>query len=225
MAGQRGQYADSNPEYSTDTLTSGDVVYCLITSNSSCGLAKSNSIPVTVNPVPVIAAGQVFNIPYGKSMQLDPAVTGNVVSYNWSPPVGLSDTAIRDPVADPATSTQYILQVVSAGGCKASGGITVYVYTPLSISNAFTPNGDGRNDVFYVLGGPEGSVIKGFNIYDRWGLKVFGVHDVMPGDPAFGWDGRYGGKPAPAGVYVYEVVMSYPGGGMQSYRGTVVLVR
>jgi hypothetical protein len=79
--------------------------------------------------------------------------------------------------------------------------------------------------VFYVLGGPEGSVIKGFNIYDRWGQEVFRVHDGTPGDPAFGWDGRYGGKPAPAGVYVYEVVMSYPGGGMQRYRGTVVLVR
>lgn len=216
---------DSSPVYSSDTLSSGDVVYCLITSNASCGLSKSNSISVTVNPVPVITPGQVFNVPYGKSLQLDPVVTGNVVSYHWSPPVGLSDTAVRDPVADPAATMEYNLQVVSAGGCKVSAEITVNVYTPVRLPNAFTPNGDGRNDVFYVLGGPEGSVIKGFNIYDRWGQEVFRVHDGTPGDPAFGWDGRYGGKPAPAGVYVYEVVMSYPGGGMQRYQGTVVLVR
>jgi flagellar hook assembly protein FlgD len=76
-----------------------------------------------------------------------------------------------------------------------------------------------------VLGGPEGSVIRGFNIYDRWGQEVFRVHDGAPGDPAFGWDGRYGGKPAPSGVYVYEVVMSIPGGKVQVYKGTVVLVR
>ena len=211
--------------YRSDTLTSGDVVYCLITSDASCGLAKSNSIPVTVNPVPSVAAGQIFNIPYGQSLELNPVVSGDIVSYSWSPGSGLSDSTIVDPVADPPFTTVYTLQVVSEGGCKVSGECTVYVYTPLKIPNAFTPNGDGRNDRFYVLGGPEGSVIKGFNIYDRWGQEVFRVHDGMPGDPAFGWDGRYGGKPAPAGVYVYEMVMSYPGGRIQTYQGTVVLVR
>jgi gliding motility-associated-like protein len=211
--------------YRSDTLTSGDVVYCLITSDASCGLAKSNSIPVTVFSAPSVSAGQIFNIPYGQSLELNPTVSGDIVSYNWSPGAGLSDSTIADPVADPRYSITYNLQVVAAGGCKAGGEITVDVYTPLILPNAFTPNGDGRNDVFYVLGGPEGSVIKGFNIYDRWGQEVFRAHDGMPGDPAFGWDGRYGGKPAPSGVYVYEVVMSRPGGKVQVYKGTVVLVR
>ena len=217
--------SDKDDAYRSDTLTSGDVVYCLITSDASCGLAKSNSIPVTVYPTPSVVAGQFFNIPYGQSLQLDPDVSGNIVSYNWSPGAGLSDSTIANPVADPRYSITYNLQVVAAGGCKAGGEITVDVYTPLRLPSAFTPNGDGRNDVFYVLGGPEGSVIKGFNIYDRWGQAVFRVHDGAPGDPAFGWDGRYGGKPAPAGVYVYEVVMDYSGGKAQVYKGTVVLVR
>ena len=215
----------SGPVYSSDTLTSGDVVYCLITSDASCGLAKSNSIPVTVYPTPSIAAGQIFNIPYGQSLQLEPAITGNIESYLWRPAAGLSDSTIMNPVADPPYSITYELQVTAAGGCSAKGEITVNVYTPLSLPNAFSPNGDGRNDIFYVLGGPEGSVIKGFNIYDRWGQQVFRVHDGTPGDPAFGWNGLYGGKPAPAGVYVYEVVMSYAGGKVQAYKGTVVLVR
>jgi len=216
---------ESGNVYRSDTLTSGDVVYCLITSDASCGLAKSNSIPVTVYPVPSIAAGQVFNIPYGQRLELDPVVSGDIVSYDWSPSAGLSDSVVANPVADPPYSTAYELQVTAAGGCTAKGSITVNVYTPLALPNAFSPNGDGRNDIFYVLGGPEGSVIKGFNIYDRWGQEVFRVHDGAPGDPAFGWDGRYGGKPAPAGVYVYEVVMSYPGSRIQRYQGTVVLVR
>jgi gliding motility-associated-like protein len=217
--------SESGNAYRSDTLTSGDVVYCLITSDASCGLAKSNSIPVTVYPAPSVAAGQVFNVPYGQSLQLEPVVSGDIVSYDWSPSAGLSDSIVANPVADPPYATDYELQVTAAGGCTAKGSITVNVYTPLALPNAFSPNGDGRNDIFYVLGGPEGSVIKGFNIYDRWGQEVFRVHDGAPGDPAFGWDGRYGGKPAPVGVYVYEVVMSYPGSRMQRYQGTVVLVR
>ena len=217
--------SDSSDIYRSDTLTSGDVVYCLITSDASCGLAKSNSIPVTIYPTPSVTAGQIFNIPYGQSLQLAPVVSGDIVSYNWSPSAGLSDSVVANPVADPPYSTTYELQVTAAGGCTAKGAITVDVYTPLALPNAFSPNGDGRNDIFYVLGGPEGSVIRGFNIYDRWGQEVFRVHDGAPGDPAFGWDGRYGGKPAPSGVYVYEVVMSIPGGKVQVYKGTVVLVR
>jgi gliding motility-associated-like protein len=217
--------SDISNVYRSDTLTSGDVVYCLITSDASCGLAKSNNIPVTVYPSPSVTAGQVFNIPYGQALQLNPVISGDIVSYNWSPGAGLSDSTIADPVADPRYSTTYTLQVVAPGGCKAPGEVTVYVYTPLTLPNAFTPNGDGRNDIFYVLGGPEGSVVKNLSIFDRWGQEVFQVHGGAPGDPAFGWNGRYRGNPAPVGVYVYEVVMGYPGGKVQTYKGTVVLVR
>jgi gliding motility-associated-like protein len=122
-------------------------------------------------------------------------------------------------------TTTYLLAVTTPGGCKASGEITVDIYTPLSIPNAFTPNGDGRNDVLYVLGGPEGSRIKDFTIFDRWGQAVFRSEGGMPGDAGTGWDGRYRGMPAPAGVYVYEVVMGYANGKQQVYKGTVILVR
>lgn len=211
-------YTDSNP-------VSGDVVYCLITSDDVCGLAKSNSIPITVNPVPSVAAGQVFNIVYGQSQELDPVITGNIASYAWTPGAGLSDSTIRDPVADPARTTVYTLNVVADGGCKASGVITVDVYIPLSIPNAFTPNGDGHNDILYVLGGPAGSQVREFNIYNRWGQSVFRVHDVAPGDRQYGWNGTIGGRPAPPGTYVYIVVLSLAGGQQQVYKGTVELIR
>ena len=54
------------------------------------------------------------------------------------------------------------------------------VYTPLTVPNAFTPNGDGHNDVFYVLAGPEGIRISELNVYDRWGQCVFRNKGVRP---------------------------------------------
>lgn len=209
-----------------DSNTVGpQAVYCLITSDASCGLAKSNTIPVTIYPLPVVAPNQVFNIPYGKSMQLDPAITGSIQTYNWSPAIGLSDTTVRNPIADPTTSITYTLSVTSYGGCKTSGPITVDIYTPLGLPNAFSPNGDGHNDVLYVLGGPTGSLVKEFAIFNRWGQCLFKVHDAPPGDPAFGWKGFINGSPAPPETYIYMVVMKYAGGARQVYKGTVILVR
>jgi gliding motility-associated-like protein len=215
----------SSSEFSSSSLANGDVVYCLITSDASCGLAKSNSIPISVYPLPVIAPGQVFHIPYGQSLELEPVITGDIASYLWTPGTGLSGTTIRNPVADPAASTSYTLQVVSPGGCQASGTILVDVYTPLSIPSAFTPNGDGRNDILYVLGGPAGSQIREFAVFNRWGAAVFQVHNGAPGDPRYGWDGMIRGRPAPPDAYVYMVELSLAGGGRQVYKGSVMLIR
>jgi gliding motility-associated-like protein len=215
----------SGAVFTSDSLTGSEVVYCLITSDASCGLGKSNSIPVQFFPPPRIAAGQVFSIPYGQTLELDPAISGEVAHYLWTPGTGLSDSTIRSPVANPRHSTVYALSVISPGGCAASGSITVNIYTPLSMPGGFTPNGDGRNDILYVLGGPAGSRIKEFSIFSRWGQQLFRVHDVNPGDPRGGWNGYANGRPAPGGTYAYLVVMTLADGRQQVYKGTVVLIR
>jgi gliding motility-associated-like protein len=216
---------DSASTYTDSNATGGQVVYCLITSDASCGLAKSNSIAVTTYPLPAVASGQVVTIPYGKSEQLEPILTGDIASYSWTPAAGLSDTTIRDPVADPAVTTVYTLSLVSFGGCAASGTITVERYTPLRLPNAFTPNGDGRNSRFYVLGGPVNSQVEAFIVFNRQGAEVFQVHGVAPGDAASGWDGTFHGHAAAAGTYVYFVVLELAGGARERYKGTVELVR
>jgi gliding motility-associated-like protein len=216
---------DSASTYVDTSTSATQVIYCLINSNDACGLAKSNSIPIAIFALPTITPDQTFNIPYGKSLQLEPTITGDIASYTWTPATGLSDSAVRDPIAQPSATTIYTLSVATPGGCKASGQITVNVYTPLSIPNAFTPNGDGRNDLFYVLGGPSGSLVEDFAVYNRTGMEVFHVHDVGPGDPTFAWDGRFHGSPLPSGTYVYMVVMQYAGGQRQLYKGTVILIR
>lgn len=215
---------DDTAAYHTDSLTDKDVLTCLITSDDACGLAKSNSIPMTVDLPPTIAPGQVFSIKHGQSLTLTPIVEGPVTSWLWTPSTGLSDTTIANPVADPAATTLYQLKITN-GACSDTGSILVDVYTPLSIPNAFTPNGDGHNDLLYVLGGPEGSKIEVFTVFNRWGEAVFQTHNAAPGDPTRGWNGYSHGQPATAGTYVYQVLMRYANGTHQTYQGTVILIR
>ena len=216
---------DVSASFSGSNLSSGSIVSCLIVSDDACGLAKSNSIPLTVSTPPTVENGQIFTILHGHSLTLDPVTTGDIDSWRWSPATGLSDTTIADPVADPNVNTLYTLTVTAPGGCSASGTILVNVYTPLSIPGAFTPNGDGHNDDFYVLGGPVNSQVEDFAVFNRFGAELFHVHDVAPGDRTYGWNGTWHGSPAPAGTYVYVVVMKFAAGNRQVYKGTVILVR
>jgi len=216
---------DVNGTFTRSNFSNNDIVTCLITSDDICGLAKSNSIPLTVSIPPVIEPGQIFTIPRGGTLTLDPVISGTVNTWTWSPGSWLSDSTIADPVADPPASVIYTLMVEANGGCGDTAKILVDVFTPLALPNAFTPNGDGRNDRFYVLGGPVNSVVETFDVFNRWGQPVFRAHDVAPGDAAAGWDGRVNGSPAPPGTYVYVVVMRFATGTRQMFKGTVELIR
>ncbi len=211
--------------FSTGSLENNSIVTCLVTGDMGCQSGLSNSITMTVTPSPVIAPNQSFTFFPGKVLVLDPQVSGDIISYLWTPAAGLSNDTIFHPIANPSKTTYYTLKIVSSDGCQATGNILVKVFTKISVPNAFTPNGDGKNDVFYVLGGVEGAVVKDFSVFDRWGEKVFQVTDVATGDPAFGWNGSFKGLPAPGGTYVYIITIIFSNNTTQVYKGTVVLIR
>ena len=216
-----------SPDYSSNQLSNGDVLTCLITSDDVCGLAKSNSIPISVDLPPKVTGGQLYTILRGQRVTLEPVITGAPAGYtfNWSPATALSDPSIANPVADPTSNTLYTLKVSAPGGCSDTGSVFVNVYTPIRLPAAFTPNGDGHNDVFYVLGGPVNSRVTDFAVYNRFGAEIFAVHDAAPGDPRFGWNGTFHGSPAPTGTYVYLIEMQFADGSRQLYKGTVILIR
>lgn len=216
---------DGGARYVDVSPANGDRIGCIATDTSACAMATANTVSLTVNAVPIIQPGELFSMPYGGSVTLEPVIDGTVNSYAWTPASGLSDTTIRDPVATPASTTDYTLTLYAPDGCKAGGVVKVDVYTPLSIPNAFTPNGDGTNDIFYVLSGPPGTIIASMQVFDRWGQRVFGVHDIPPGDRAYGWNGNIAGRPAAAGTYVYLIAVRLPNGSPEVFKGTVEMVR
>ncbi len=88
------------------------------------------------------------------------------------------------------------------------------------VPSAFTPNGDGRNDVFKAIGNIPGSQSFIFRVYNRGGQVVFESRNIEKG-----WDGRIQGQPQPTGTYVWLVEHTNSLGEKKVYKGTAVLLR
>ena len=191
----------NDAQFTTGTLKDGDQVSCILTSSVACSLPtpSSNTISMTVNPVPVLIMGNDTVIIRGASILLAPSITGAITSYQWTPVTGLDNPSAPQTIAKPAQSTTYQLLVATDQGCPATGKITVEVYAPLQMPTAFTPNKDGRNDLFRIPPSIEID-LHNFSIYDRWGQRVF-----LTTNSSEGWDGTIGGRPQPGGAYVWEI--------------------
>ena len=142
-------------------------------------------------------------------------------NYEWIPHDFLSDAFIPDPVAALARDQTYILTVKNDDGCAAKDTIRIKVYEHLDIyvPSAFTPNGDGRNDVLHVIA-PGLKQLDYFRVYNRWGQVVFESKDLLKG-----WDGRINGQLPETGVYVWIMRGVNYLGDVIGRRGTVTLIR
>ena len=149
-----------------------------------------------------------------------------ISSVSWSPSAYLSCTDCLDPIANPPFSQQYIVSIKNEYGCIASDTSMIRTFTEgrVNIPNAFTPNGDGKNDVFYVIGNQEISLISEFSIYDRYGQKVFGLREIPANNPVFGWNGKVNGKTGAMGTYVYAISILFKDGTRQLFKGTITLI-
>lgn len=152
---------------------------------------------------------------------------GNASSFTWDPLQYLSCADCAMPVATAPYSTKFKVEARNEYSCTAVGYADIKTFTggKVNIPNGFTPNADGKNDVFYILGSNEISMLKDFSIFNRWGQKVFQVTNAPPNDPGFGWKGFVNGKEADAGTYVYFVKISFKDGTEELYKGTVTLIR
>lgn len=89
----------------------------------------------------------------------------------------------------------------------------------LLIPNAFSPNNDGQNDVFKICNMTNEKLID-FKVFNRWGTILFRTTD-----PKQGWDGMNKGQMQPIGVYGYVIRIGYSDGYVETYKGTVTLIR
>jgi gliding motility-associated-like protein len=92
------------------------------------------------------------------------------------------------------------------------------------IPNTFSPNNDGKNDIFYLRGTGLFRV-KTLRVFNRWGEVVFEKREVPVNNPGSGWDGTYKGKPAQADVYIYQLEILCANGELLKYSGNIALIR
>jgi len=143
-------------------------------------------------------------------------------TYTWTandkPIPGNGPTIQHNPTENP---TVYKVKVQLNNGCNPDSNSTRVVIKTVNIRlpNAFTPNNDGKNDVFvYITEDVLASV--DFKIYNRWGQLVFETREFNKG-----WDGKHNGRDAPSDVYVYVLVARDPGGNEEIRKGDVTLIR
>ena len=184
------------------------------------GCKDSAYVQVNVYRNPYANAGPDKSIILGDTATLNAFFKGTSVNFSWSPASFLDDKYSINPKAYPTVDTKYTLNVTSAVGCGvATDDVLVKVFKDIFIPNAFTPNGDGKNDMFQISAFGNYKLLRLF-IYNRNGQLVFKAIDTFNG-----WDGTFKGMPQASGVFVYYLELKSPIGKKISRRGTVLLIR
>ncbi len=176
------------------------------------------TIDATANPVAIVV---------GESSQLSVVPINEEYFYQWEPPDFLDNPFLNNPTSTPSETIEYIVTIIDAdpnGLCQKSDTVIVQVFdflcgTPnIFVPNAFTPNGDGENDVVFVRGG--GITDIKFSIFNRWGEEVFYTEDQ-----SVGWDGTYKGDLAEPAVFVYHLEAVCDEGETFFGKGNITLIR
>ncbi|MCB9270387.1 MAG: gliding motility-associated C-terminal domain-containing protein [Lewinellaceae bacterium] len=219
------------PVETTNGASLGAGTYSIrITDKLGCFL---DTTLVLVEPAEIqIDHGGDIVIDLGDSLVLTPVVTGMfpIVDYVWDPMDELNCTTqdCSSVLLAPSTNRTYTLIVTDATGCMQTAAIPVSVrlIRHVFIPNAFSPNDDGRNDLFQVFTGTGVTAINSMRVFDRWGNVLFDRENLTPSfGGTEGWDGRVNNRVMNPGVYVYVVDVTFRDGARIMYRGDVTLIR
>jgi gliding motility-associated-like protein len=184
------------------------------------GCKDTQTVKVYVANSGIINLGEDIILFPGETAQLN--AIGNCSNFIWTPSFGLSNVNIPNPIANPNTTTQYVVMGSTEYGCPTSDTIIVTRLNEsiINMPNAFTPgNGNHTNDFFHV--DKNGiATLNYFRIFNRWGQMVFETSDILKG-----WDGNYNGAPQPLGTYVYTVDAQTNTGKRFTKSGNVTLIR
>jgi len=142
------------------------------------------------------------------------------MNYSWTPASSLNVHSSTEVIAKPEERTKYTVVGRNEYGCQDTAFVDVQVdyNNHIVLPNAFTPNSDGKNDVFSI---PQGNwkILK-FDIYNRYGQAVY-----LYKENNNGWDGNFNGVACDAGVYYYTILLSMPDRTQTNLKGELHLLR
>ncbi|MEO8769570.1 MAG: gliding motility-associated C-terminal domain-containing protein [Ferruginibacter sp.] len=208
----------SDPNIANPVLSPTEsTTYILDATLQLCTATRTFTVTVQV---PSANAGSDQSINAGASVQLQTSASAG--TYLWTPATGLSSATSLNPIANPAETTTYTLTVTTPEGCTNSDVVTVNVKQDIGCTDpmvAFTPNGDGINDI-WLVGNQSCYANAAVQVYNRYGSKVFS-NDNYKND----WDGRYKGKLLPDGTYYFIIDFTLSNGKHHMVQGNVTILR
>jgi len=232
------QYAIDDEDFTNAGLF-GSLVGGLyeITVQDANGCTNTESVQVIEPPVVDVSLPEDFAIQLGGlPFDIEAIVNVGVDSsslQHWEWTQGRffleNDTTIYEPVREilPLETTLYEFFVIDTSGCIGIDQllITVNKDRKVYIPNAFSPNGDGNNDVFFIQSSQELERVKTFKIYNRWGEVVYELSNFFANDPNNGWDGMFRGQLMNQAVFVYYAEVEFKDGRVEILQGDVTLLK
>jgi gliding motility-associated-like protein len=195
-----------------------------IMDSRGCMIEYSFSFP-DVTPLEV-ELGPDQNIDLGDSIRIEALVNRGYDSLRWAPVGQSGDPTLATQVLKPLETTVYSVIVQDSLGCTARESVVITVNTPESLffPTAFSPDGNGLNDIYYIFADDDVRQIRAFYIFDRWGTLVFEQENFQPNDPNFGWDGKFRGKQMKPAVFVFSAEVEYIDGRVELVKGDFALL-
>jgi gliding motility-associated-like protein len=197
--------------------------YSLLVRNTASG-CTSTATPFVINAVPAIPSAPVVSISTAATCVAPTATititapAGTNLAYGIN---GVYQTLPVFPGLQPGSAYVFTVRNNTSGCISLPVNQTIPALgcnDDLFVPNAFSPNGDGKNDVLFVRGTSIRSMR--FLVYNQWGEKVFESNS-----PTIGWNGAFGGKQQPVGVYMYVLRAEMLDGAIINKKGSVTLVR
>jgi gliding motility-associated-like protein len=191
-----------------------------LTTTDAGGNSSSVTNNLTVHDVPTVTAELDTIIDLGGNVDLI-ATSPNFGSYQWTPSTYYIDCdTCATTFATPALDVDYIVIFTDPNGCTAQDTVSVEVnfIEGIGVPQAFSPNGDGHNDLLVVKGLGIDKMV--FKIYNRYGELIFESQEQT-----FGWDGTYKGKDENPGVFTWVLEYHLLNGTSKIISGNTTLIR
>lgn len=212
------------PPAGVNDLAAGSYLITLLDSHD-CLVQET----ATIGEPPAIQLdlGDDLYIELGEPIHLQPVLNvppSRLGSLTWEPAIceNCLDTLIM-----PLESMNLSLTVTDTQGCSATDSRVILVKKnrKVYVPNAFSPNNDGINDFLMVYAGANVREISLFEIFNRWGGRVFTATAFPPNNPTFGWDGKRHGAPLNDDVFTWKLVVNYIDGKSELFTGDVMVVK
>ncbi len=216
-------WGDGSTEPTYKVTSAGDYA---VTISTTCQTIETN---ITVDGVGFeVELGPEQQVELGDEVLLQAAVSPSPdgSSYTWTSSTGdISCTSCTELTEAPNADTWYYLTVTDPEGCSARDSLLVKVINDRNvfIPTAFSPNGDGINDQFFIHSKRPAEIVS-LQIFDRWGNLLFQNENSSTNDPIYGWDGRSRGRPVNDGVFFYLARLRFLDEQEVEYKGELVLL-